>query len=29
MVEIKGEDKLYDPVVQAKKDYAERMAEHS
>ncbi len=29
MVEIKGEDKLNDPVVQAKKDYAERMAEHS
>ncbi|RXJ77078.1 type III restriction endonuclease [Arcobacter sp. F155] len=29
MVEIKGEDKLDDPVVQAKKNYAERMAEHS
>lgn len=29
MVEIKGEDKLNDPIVQAKKDYAERMAEHS
>lgn len=29
MVEIKGEDKLEDPIVQAKKDYAERMAEHN
>lgn len=29
MVEIKGEDKLNDVVVQAKKKYAEDMAEHS